>query len=168
MPEFDALTRAKKAAEQAAQGMKEQMATVAADARDQASSKMGELKERVAGTVADVKDAAAAHLKDLADDLNERLPALREAGYTLKQVAFELGVTPSVRATFSAAADISPERIEAVLEEHKDAKLTATLLRVLYGAYKVQTSIHIVGLKPFDIDVELGVTPAAIVRFTKP
>lgn len=164
MGQFDPLSKARKAAEHAAQaaaGMKESAAGV----RDQASSRMGELKDRLAGKVAEIKDAAITGIKDLADDLNQRLPALREAGYTLTHVALEVGIAPKVKATFTAAPDISQERVDAVIEEHKDARVTVALLRALYGAYKLQNSIRIAGMKPLDIELEIGVTPAAIVRF---
>jgi hypothetical protein len=186
MPPFDPLTKAKKAAEiaaQAAAGMKvgaaakatelrdkatsrtEEAASLAAGIRDQASSRVGDLKERLAGKVTEIKEAAVAGIKDLADDLNQRLPALCEAGYTLTHVAFEIGLAPKVKATFSAAPDISQERVDAVIEEHKDARVTVALIRALYGAYKLQSSIRIAGMKPLDIELEIGVTPAAIVRF---
>lgn len=186
MAQFDGLSKAKRAAEQAAQaakGMKEsaaatatelrekaslkseQAVTLAADVREQASSRAGDLKERLVGKVAEIKDAAVAGLKDLADDLNQRLPALREAGYTLTHVALEVGIAPKMKATFTAAADISQERVDEVIEEHKDARVTVALLRALYGAYKLQSGIRIAGMKPLDIELELGVMPAVSVRF---
>jgi len=186
MSQFDALNKAKKAAEQAAlaaTGMKEQAAAKATDFRDQAVQRSGEasalaavvrdqahsrvedFKERLLGKVAEVKDAAIAGIKDVADDLSQRLPALREAGYTLTHVSFEVGISPKVKATFAAAPDISQERVDAVIELHKDARVTVALLKALYGAYKLQRSIRIAGMSPLDIELELGVTPAAIVRF---
>jgi len=186
MAQFDAFGKAKKAAEQAANaaaGVKEsaaataaalreraahkseEAAALAAGARDQASSRVGELKARLSGKVAELKDAAMAGIKDLAADLNPRLPALREAGYTLKHVAFEVGLAPKVKASFSAAADISEERVEQVIQEHHEERVTVALLRALYGAYKLQSSIRIAGMRPLDIELELGITPAAIVRF---
>lgn len=188
MANFDTLTKAKKAAEQAAlaaKGMTESAATKATElremavqksedavllatgVREQAAHRVEDLKDRLAGKVAEVKDAAVAGIKDLAEDLNQRLPALREAGYTLTQVALEVGITPKVKATFSAAPDISQERVEAVIEQHKEARVTVALLRALYGAYKLQTSFRIAGMKPLDIELELGITPAAIVRFAR-
>src|SRR4051812_12636891 len=186
MSQFDALSKAKKAAEQAAQvavGIKESAAAkagelrdkaalktgeasaLAAGVREQASSRVEDLKDRLAGKVAEIKDAAVAGIKDLADDLNQRLPALREAGYSLTRVALEIGIAPKVKATFTAAPDISQERVDAVIEEHKEARVTVALLRALHSAYKLQSSIRIAGMKPLDIELELGVTPAAIVRF---
>src|SRR5262249_24930194 len=126
MAKFDVLTKAKSVAESAAAKASElrdkavrkseQAKTLAADVRGQASSCVGELKERLAGKVAEIKDAAVAGMKDLADDLNEHLPALREAGYTLTHVALEIGIAPKVKATFRAAPDISQERVDAVIE----------------------------------------------------
>jgi hypothetical protein len=186
MSSFDTLTKAKKAAEQAAlaaKDMKEsaaakaselrdmaaqksdEAAMLAAEVREQAASRVEGLKDRLAGKVAEVKEAAVTGLKDLADDLNHRLPALREAGYTLTHVALEIGIAPKVKATFSAAPGISHERVESVIEAHKDERVTIALLRALYAAYKLQTSFQIAGMKPLDIELELGVTPAAIVRF---
>jgi hypothetical protein len=175
MAQFDALGKAKKAAEQAAATATslrekatlktEEAATLAASVRDQASSRMGDLRERLTGKVAEIKESAVSGIKDLADDLNQRLPALREAGYTLTHVALEVGIAPKIKATFSAAPDISQERIDAVIEEHKDARVTVALLKALYGAYKLQGSIRIGGMRPLDIELELGLTPAAIVRF---
>jgi hypothetical protein len=186
MANFETLTKAKKAAEQAALAAKEMTGsaatkaselrdmaaqksggalTLAADMKEQAALRVDDLKDRLAGKVAEIKDAAVTGLKDLAEDLNQRLPALREAGYTLTQVALEVGIAPKIKATFAAAPDISRERVDAVIEEHKDARVTVALLRALYGAYKLQTSFRIAGMKPLDIELELGVTPAAIVRF---
>jgi dGTP triphosphohydrolase len=175
MVKFDALTKAKTAAESAAAKAgelrdmaaqrSEQAKNLAADVREQASSRVGDLKDRLSGKVAEIKDAAVAGIKDLADDLNAHLPALREAGYTLTHVALEIGISPKVKAAFAAAPDISQERVDAVIEEHKDARATVAMLRALYGAYKLQNSIRIAGMKPCDIELEIGLTPAAIVRF---
>jgi hypothetical protein len=175
MAKFDALTRAKTAAENAAARagelrekavqQAEQAKTLAADVREQASSRVGELKERLSGKVAEIKDAAVAGIKELADDLNAHLPALREAGYTLTHVALEIGIAPKIKAAFAAAPDISQERVDAVIEEHKEARATVAMLRALYAAYKLQNSIRIAGMKPCDIELEIGLTPAAIVRF---
>lgn len=186
MSQFDAFTKAKKAAEQAAQtaaGVRESAAAKAAElrekatlksdeakalavnVREQASSRVGELRERLTDKVAEIKDAAIASMEEMADDLNQHLPALREAGYTLTHVAFEVGIAPKVKANFTTAPDISQERVDAVIEEHKEARATVALLRALFAAYKLQHKIRIAGMHPRDIELELGIAPAAIVKF---
>ena len=186
MSSFDALSKAKKAAElatQTAKGVKDHAATKAVEMRDltvskaqeasdmavamrdQAATKVGGLKDLLVGKVADVKDAALSGIADMVADLNTRLPALREAGYTLNELSVQLGLPPKVVATFAAQPGITEERIEAVMEEHKEAKVTIALLRALYGAYKLQSALQIAGMKPRGIALEIGVTPAVEVKF---
>jgi hypothetical protein len=183
---FDPLNRAKKIAEQATQAasdakenataraadLREKAASraeeavgVASGVRDQASVRLSGFREAVAGKLADVKEATIAGVKDIVDDFNEHLPALREAGYTLTDVAVELGLPPKVIASFGSAPDISQERIDAVVEEHKEARGTVTLLRALYTANKLQNSVRIAGMSPRGIVLELGLTPSMVVKF---
>jgi hypothetical protein len=98
-------------------------------------------------------------------DVNQHLPALREAGYNITEVTVELGLTPKVVATFSTQPDISEERVDAVIEEHREAKVTVALLRALYAAYKLQIGVHVAGLRPKGIALEIGITPAVVVKF---
>jgi len=167
MSQFDALNKAKKAAEQAAlaaKGMKEQAAAKATDFRDQAVQRSGRLrplprsfatrrilvvedfKERLLGKVAEVKDAAIAGIKDVATILSQASarpfakPATPSPTSRSKSES-----SPKVKATFAAAPDISQERVDAVIELHKDARVTVALLKALYGAYKLQRSIRIAG-----------------------
>lgn len=186
MSNFEPLNKAKKAAElatQTAKGMKERATSRAAEMRDrtvskaqeasdmalamrdQASSKVGGLKDLLAGKIADVKDAALSGIGEMVADLNAHLPALREAGYTLSEVSVQLGLPPKLVATFAAQSDITEERIEAVIEEHKEAKVTSALLRALYGANKLQNAIQIAGMKPRGIALEIGITPGVEVKF---
>ncbi|HLK37866.1 MAG TPA: hypothetical protein VKU41_13990 [Polyangiaceae bacterium] len=153
MTNFDPLHAAKKVAEHAAQ--------VAADATGRAS----DLRELVRGKIGDIKESTLAGVKDLVDDFNRHLPALQEAGYTLTEVAVEMGLTPKIVATFSSRPDITQERIDAVVEEHRDAKVTVAMIRTLFAAYKLQNGLHIVGMKPRGICVEIGVAPAIVVKF---
>ena len=137
----------------------------AVDAREHAVAKMDGLKICSSANSSKFKDSTVASMKELVDDLNQRLPALREAGYTLAGVSVEIGLIPKVVATFDSADDISEERVEAVIAEHQDAKVTTALLRSLYTAYKLQNAVHIAGMKPRGISLELGLTPAIAVRF---
>jgi hypothetical protein len=141
-PSFDPLQTAKKVAEQATH------------ATQAALGKMG-----------DIKEAALSKVREVVDDLNVHLPALREAGYTLSELAVELGLTPKVVATFTSQPDISQERVDAVIDQHKEAKAMIALLRALFSAYKLQNGLHIVGMKPRGIALEIGLVPAVVVKF---
>jgi len=168
MANFDPVSKAKQVAEQAAQvalGVKEGATSRAADFGEQTAAKVGGLKDLVAGKIGDIKDAAISEVQRIVADLNQHLPALREAGYALTDVTVDLGLPPNVVASFSAQPDITEERVDAVIKEHEDARLTVTLLRTLFRAYKLQNSIAIAGMKPHGIALTIGITPGIAVKF---
>jgi hypothetical protein len=179
MGTLDALDKAKKVAEQArdqaavtAAGIRDltvskaqEASGLASDVRGQAAAMVDELKDALGEKIADVKDAALESVKRIAEDLNGYLPALGEAGYTLQEVSAEIGIAPKLLATFAARPDITQERIDVVIAEHADAKVLAVILRALYGAYKLQNSIDVAGMKPHGIVLTLGVTPSVAVKF---
>src|SRR5215471_19219906 len=177
MGTFDPLSKAKQLAEQATQTAleaKEHAAMRAGEIRDMAASKaeeaaalatglrehtvakLGDLMEILGGRIADAKGVAFTTIKEMTDDLNKQLPALREAGYAVSEVSVELGLPPKVIATFTCAETISEERFHAVIEEHKEAKVTVLLLRAFYAAHKLQEGIKIAGMKPHAIALKFA------------
>jgi hypothetical protein len=183
---FDPLQTAKKVAEQAAQTAREaaeraasaaaeigdrtsvkadEAAALVAGVRDHTAAKVGDFKDLVLGKIIEVKEAALSGIKELVDDLNQHLPALQEAGYTLSEVSVELALGPKVVATFAPRPDITQERVDAVIAEHRDAKVTVALLRALFAAYKLQSGLHIAGMKPRGICIEMGLPPGIVVKF---
>jgi hypothetical protein len=179
MGTLDALDKAKKVAEQArdqaavtAAGIldltvskAQEASDLASDVRGQAAAKVDELKGALGEKFAEVKDAALASVQQIAKDLNGYLPALGEAGYTLQELSAEVGITPHILATFVARPDITQEGIDTVIAEHADNKILAVILRALYGAYKLQNSIDVAGMKPHGIELNLGLTPSVAVKF---
>jgi hypothetical protein len=183
---FDPLNKAKKVAEQATQAAleaREQAAARAAEirdrtaaraedaleraaeAREQASARVSDVRDLLVGKFVEIKDAALSSVREMVDDLNAHIPALREAGYTLTEVSVDLGLPPKLVANFASAPDISQERVDAVIEEHKEAKVTVAMLRALHAAHKLQNSIHLVGMRPRAIALEIGLTPGVVVKF---
>ena len=175
MGTLDALDKAKKVAEQArdqasatAAGIRDltvSASELASDVRGQATAKVDELKDALGEKIAEIKEAAFERVKRIAEELNGYLPALSEAGYTLQEVSAEIGITPKIDAAFVARPDITQERIDDVIAEHADNKFLAVILRTLFGAYKLQNSIDVAGMKPHGIVLTLGVTPSVAVKF---
>jgi hypothetical protein len=185
-PIFDPIQKAKKVAEQAAQAAldvsgrvasvtaeigeraaarADEAATTVAGVREHTAAKVGSMKDFVVGKIADIKDSAISGVRDIVDDLNEHLPALQEAGYTLTDLAVEVGLGPKVVATFSSRPGITQEQIDAVIDEHHDSKVTVALLRALFAAYRLQSGIQIAGMKPRGIAIEMGIPPSVVVKF---
>src|SRR5262252_2281043 len=107
----------------------EEAAALATGHRELAAAKMGDLMEILGGRIADMKGIAFTTIKEMTDDLNKQLPALQEAGFTVSEVSVELALPPKVIATFACSAEVSEERFHAVIEQHKEAKVTVVLLR---------------------------------------
>jgi hypothetical protein len=157
MAEFDVREKVRRAREQAA--------SAATGLRDKVSDQVGNARDVLAAGTAELRDAGIARLRESLEDFNATLPALREAGYTLTEVSVGIGIPPTVVATFRAADSITEEQAARVIEENKDRTLTIFLVRALFQAWKLQTSVNIAGMKPRGIAVELGLTPSVVVKF---
>jgi hypothetical protein len=186
MSTFDPLTKAKKLAEQATQtaldikehaairageirektaSRVEEATTLATGFREQTTATLNDLKDRLAAKITDMTGVAFTAVKEMVDDLNRHLPALREAGYVVSEVSIEVGLPPKIVASFDCSREISEERLEAIVEEHKEAKVTVILLRAFHAARRFQDGIKIVGMKPQGIALEMGLIPSVVVKF---
>jgi hypothetical protein len=145
--------------------VKESVSTKAGEMKDSVSTKAGEMKDSALQVAADAKEASFNKAKEIIEDFNASLPVIRQAGYTVTEVDIALGIPPKVSASVSAAADLTAERVEAVLAEHADKKFTVVLVKALFNAWKLQNAIHIVGMKPRNMGIELGLIPAVTIKF---
>src|SRR5262249_39810265 len=110
-------------------------------------------------------EAGLSRLSSVTDDFNAALPTLQQAGYWVKDVAVHFGIAPRVIASFTCESAASEAEIRAMMDEHRDRKLTVALLGSLYEASKLQSRIHLAGLKPSGISIEVGLTPQVSVKF---
>jgi hypothetical protein len=124
------------------------------------------LKEHAGDTVASVAAAALERAQATLSELNATLPILKSAGYTLSDVQVEIGLSPKVQATFNTASALTDAEIEVIAAEHTEKKLAVTLLRALVGASRLQSRVTIGDLKPVGIDVQIGLSPAVVVKFS--
>jgi hypothetical protein len=146
-------------------GMKESVANKAGEMKEAVSVRAGEMKESALQAAADAKEASFNKVKEIIDDFNSALPVIRQAGYTVSEVDIAMGIPPKVSCSVTAAPDLTADRVEAVLAEHADKKFTIVLVKALFQAWKLQNAIHIVGMKPRNMGIELGLIPAVTVKF---
>jgi hypothetical protein len=92
------------------------------------------------------------------------LPALRQAGYELREFEIELGITPKVIAHFNPAP-ASEEDIAAAREALKDNKIGGSMLSVLSRAGDVHRSVKAPGFKCAHMEIDVGVIPAVRLRY---
>jgi hypothetical protein len=145
--------------------MQDSVATKAGEMKDTVSTKAGEMKDAAMQAAADARDASFNKAKETIDDFNAALPVIRQAGYQVSEVDIALGIPPKVSCSVTAKPDLTAEHVESVIAEHADKKFTVMLVKALFQAWKLQNAIHIVGMKPRNMGVELGLIPSVTIKF---
>ena len=136
------------------------------DLRAKSADASSVLKEQIAGHAGEMMESSYSRLSTVIDELNNALPVLSAAGYQMSGVSIKLGVPPSVAAEFDIIADdVSEEKVNALLEQHAERKMTALLVRSLMQARKLQSKVKLVGMQPQKVSVDIGLIPLVGVKF---
>jgi hypothetical protein len=168
MPDFKVFDKARQMQEAAAAKTRE-MAQLAPDRvgelKEKASAATGSLKERVHDKVNEAMDSSFGKVNALTEDLNIALPILAEAGYPVDLVVLELGINPGIAIRFATKIGVKEDRINALLEEHSEHKMTVMLLHAIAKARSFQSKVRLGDLKPKGIEIKVGVVPEVELRF---
>ena len=132
---------------------------------DTVKSLTADAKDQLADVTAEMKEAALVRLRESLDDFNTALPVLRDAGYVLDGVAIKLGLPPQITATLSSGPGVSEDRLEALLAEHTERKLTTLIVKSVYHATKLQSMLEIQGMRPSGLSVDVGLVPDIVIKF---
>lgn len=92
------------------------------------------------------------------------LPALRQAGYQLREFEIEFGLTPKIIAHF-VPHEASAEDVAAAAEALKGNAIGASMLNVLKGAGDAHRRFKIMGFSAAHIEIDVGVIPAMRLRY---
>lgn len=92
------------------------------------------------------------------------LPALRRAGYHLREFEIELGITPKVIAHFVPVA-VAEADIAAGGEALKGNTIGSSMLSVLRRAGDMHRVIRAPGFECAHIEIDVGVIPAVRLRY---
>ncbi|HVK80952.1 MAG TPA: hypothetical protein VM915_10075 [Verrucomicrobiae bacterium] len=92
------------------------------------------------------------------------LPALRQAGYELREFEIELGITPKIIAHF-LPLPASDDDVAAAREALKDNKIGASMLGVLRRAGDVHRQVKVPGFQCAHMEIDVGVIPAVRLRY---
>ena len=133
--------------------------------KEQATSVADGVKGQVAAKAGELRDAGFSKVGETVDEFNAALPIIREAGYGLASVEVHVTVPPKIVAAFSVLEDVSPDTVEQLIETHADKRLLSLIMKSLHQAWRLQSKIKVVGLKPTHLTVEIGLVPSVAVRF---
>lgn len=92
------------------------------------------------------------------------LPALRQAGYLMREFEIELGITPKIIAHF-VPSQASEEDLAAAREALKDNPIGASMLSVLKRAGDAHRRFKVLGFECAHIEIDVGVIPAVRLRY---
>jgi hypothetical protein len=92
------------------------------------------------------------------------LPALRQAGYQMREFEIELGITPKIIAHFMPS-EATEEDIAAAREALKDNAIGASMLGVLKRAGDAHRRFKVLGFNCAHIEIDVGVIPAVRLRY---
>jgi hypothetical protein len=114
--------------------------------------------------LAELKAFGAEKLQETMAAFQSALPALRQAGFELREFEIELGLTPKVIAHFMPAP-ASEEDVAAAREALKDNRVGASMLGVLRRAGDLHRQIKAPGFHCAHMEIDVGVIPAVRLRY---
>lgn len=103
-------------------------------------------------------DAAKEKSIGVMNDLISLAPIIDEMGFKTTGITVSLGLPPDVTFHFQKAKDISEEEREAILAQHKDKAMLATIVKTLFLADSYQQKLKLGSFRFTNIDVCIGLT----------
>jgi hypothetical protein len=116
------------------------------------------------GKLAELKAFGEEKLDQSMAAFRRALPALRQAGYQMREFEIELGITPKIIAHFMPS-DVTEEEIAAAREALKDNPIGLSMLSVLKRAGDAHRRFKVLGFNCGHIEIDVGVIPAVRLRY---
>ena len=145
------------------------------DAVKNLGSQAQDLAEQGAETVRGAAERAgnlaqvgADALWSLTDEVNELLPAIRSAGYTVQGVDLDVALPPKVAVHCKLQTDLSEQERAALLASLAGRTLVSAAVSSLFQVAEAQRRMSLGTLRPTDVILEVGVSPAVRVRYREP
>jgi hypothetical protein len=114
--------------------------------------------------LAELKALGAEKLQDTMAAFRAALPALRQAGFELREFEIELGVNPKLIPHFIHAPTTDAD-IAAARQSLVGNKLGASMLGALIRAGDAHRQIGVTGFHRAHMEIEIGLIPAVRLRY---
>ena len=106
-------------------------------------------------------------LKMLFHEISKAPALIQDAGYELGEIEFELGVPPKLISHFNYEKTVSDEKKEELLTQTREDKLMNLLLKSLFKASALQSSLPMKNYSMFEVEIEIGLIPSVRLKFQK-
>ncbi len=133
-----------------------------------AAKNLGEQAQNIAEKAGNLAQVGADALRSLTDEINELLPAIRSAGYAVQGVDLDVALPPKVSVHCRLLKELSEDERAALLASLEGRKLVSTAVSSLFQVAEAQRRLSLGTLRPSDVILEVGVSPAVRVRYREP
>jgi len=121
--------------------------------------------EEVVAKVGDIGGLGADSMKSLAEDVNQLLPTIRQAGYHVTAVDVDAALPPKITVHCQIEIEVPLEERTKLIESLADNRISACAVKALFQVSDIQKLLRLGALRPSDIVLELGLNPAVRVLY---
>jgi hypothetical protein len=129
---------------------------------------LGEQAQNLAEKAGNLAQVGADALRSLTDEVNELLPAIRNAGYSVQGVDLDVALPPKVSVHCKLMKDLSEDERAALLTSLEGRRIVSAAVSSLFQVAEAQRRLSLGSLRPADVILEVGVSPAVRVRYREP
>ena len=123
-----------------------------------------EIKEKTS----DVKSVTGGAFEKMLDDFNQAIPTIKGLGFSIKDVKTEMGVSPKVKATLTAAVEaMDGEKIQELIDNNTGKKFLVLVLKGLLSASNIKEQLSDLDFKGVETKIKLGMPPSISVNFVE-
>jgi len=137
------------------------------DAARDAAAKHGLVNDEEADKLDQASSQKTDKLKAIFEEVANASALIKEAGYELDEIEIELSLPPKLISHYCFLEDVCDEKKQDLLEQTKENKLIHLVLKSLFNASTLQSSMKIGKYKMFEVEIEIGIIPSVKIKFNK-
>ena len=114
----------------------------------------------VKGKAADIGGATRAKIDETLDEFKNATVLFGKFGFKVGKFKVGMGALPEITTSVSGSLEgVQVEKISQLIEDHKDNKLLASMLKALITAKEVRDRVELPYFTGAKLDIKLGVPP---------
>jgi hypothetical protein len=107
-------------------------------------------------------------MKSLADEVNDLMPTIKQAGYHVEGVDLAASISPKVYIRCKMEIDVSPEERQKLEASLAHKRVAGVVVRALFRVSDAQKKFQFGTMRPSGVVVELGLSPGVTVLYREP
>ena len=116
----------------------------------------------------DLGNVGGQSLTALANDVNQLMPAIRKAGYSIAAVDVDAGLPPKIAIHCTTETELPEDQRAQLLQSLVGSRIATFAMKTLFQVSDVQKVLRLGSLRQSVIILELGLNPAVKIRYREP